>query len=544
MYIFKRIKNESGRSMTEMLGVLAIVGLLSMGALAGYQYAMTQWRAREFLDEANRRALHVSDQITMQTPPTLDAFKNNNLNGGVFDTKVYGLDGTTEWTQGDQQFTLLISNVGGRVCDQMKDSADANIKIFMPETCNMEDTNVIKLTYNNDLSTAAIDVPPVTQPPSGDEEDDGFTEAQVFLATFNDSKLPVIKVVREYIGVGLKESKDLVEQAPVVVASNYQRERAEQFKDAINAAGGTAVVCSMEATPYCSAREATQHKCTAGACCRGQLYTATGTNGADQCLAAPPTGYQVYLVSTNNNKLTVMKAIKAKTGLGLAEAKALVESAPAVVGLIYSAEEADQLKNAIIEAGGNAIVCPENTTPYCSSPNGDGTCSAGACCRGQFNSGSGIDAGGQCYALHPYTIFIRSYTGSALEITKVLMTHFGFNLSAAHNLVKSAPVEFTADLGTVKAEEIKQALTSAGAVVNVCIVGSCNNKVDVYLASVDPTQKINTIKVVRGYLGLGLKEAKDLIDSAPVMLTTDFDFGEAQRFRDALYEVDADVELR
>ena len=46
--------NESGRSMVEMLGVLAIIGVLSIGGIAGYTRAMRGWNANEILDAANR----------------------------------------------------------------------------------------------------------------------------------------------------------------------------------------------------------------------------------------------------------------------------------------------------------------------------------------------------------------------------------------------------------------------------------------------------------------------------------------------------------
>ena len=39
--------NESGRSMVEMLGVLAIIGVLSVGGIAGYTQAMKKYRANE-----------------------------------------------------------------------------------------------------------------------------------------------------------------------------------------------------------------------------------------------------------------------------------------------------------------------------------------------------------------------------------------------------------------------------------------------------------------------------------------------------------------
>ena len=42
-------KEEQGRSMTEMLGVLAIIGVLSIGGIAGYRYAMNKHYANELL---------------------------------------------------------------------------------------------------------------------------------------------------------------------------------------------------------------------------------------------------------------------------------------------------------------------------------------------------------------------------------------------------------------------------------------------------------------------------------------------------------------
>ena len=45
-------KLESGRSMVEMLGVLAIIGVLSIGGIAGYTMAMNRYRANEVLNAA------------------------------------------------------------------------------------------------------------------------------------------------------------------------------------------------------------------------------------------------------------------------------------------------------------------------------------------------------------------------------------------------------------------------------------------------------------------------------------------------------------
>ena len=49
--------NESGRSMVEMLGVLAIIGVLSIGGIAGYTQAMRRYRANEMLNAISMLAV-------------------------------------------------------------------------------------------------------------------------------------------------------------------------------------------------------------------------------------------------------------------------------------------------------------------------------------------------------------------------------------------------------------------------------------------------------------------------------------------------------
>jgi large subunit ribosomal protein L7/L12 len=68
------------------------------------------------------------------------------------------------------------------------------------------------------------------------EEKDSFN---VFLKAAGEQKVPVIKVVREATGKGLKESKDLVEGAPVVVKEGVKKEEAEELKKKFEEAGAT-----------------------------------------------------------------------------------------------------------------------------------------------------------------------------------------------------------------------------------------------------------------------------------------------------------------
>ena len=72
--------------------------------------------------------------------------------------------------------------------------------------------------------------------------------------------------------------------------------------------------------------------------------------------AEEKTEFDVELTSAGSAKIKVIKAVREATGLGLKEAKALVDGAPAVVKEALPAEEAEALKAAIEEAGGTAEV--------------------------------------------------------------------------------------------------------------------------------------------------------------------------------------------
>ncbi len=69
------------------------------------------------------------------------------------------------------------------------------------------------------------------------------TEFQVTLEkTSDDKKISVIKIVREISGLGLKESKDLVESAPKVLKPSCSKGEADEIVKKIIAAGGHATV--------------------------------------------------------------------------------------------------------------------------------------------------------------------------------------------------------------------------------------------------------------------------------------------------------------
>lgn len=65
------------------------------------------------------------------------------------------------------------------------------------------------------------------------------TEFDVVLKAIGDNKIPVIKVVREVTGLGLKEAKEVVDGAPSAVKEGLSKEDAEQVKAKLEEVGAT-----------------------------------------------------------------------------------------------------------------------------------------------------------------------------------------------------------------------------------------------------------------------------------------------------------------
>ena len=78
---------------------------------------------------------------------------------------------------------------------------------------------------------------------------------------------------------------------------------------------------------------------------------AVAVSGDAGAVAEEQTEFDVMLTSFGANKVAVIKAVRGATGLGLKEAKALVEAAPCAVKEAMSKGEAEALKKELEEAG-------------------------------------------------------------------------------------------------------------------------------------------------------------------------------------------------
>lgn len=81
-----------------------------------------------------------------------------------------------------------------------------------------------------------------------------------------------------------------------------------------------------------------------------------GPAGAAVESAAEQTEFDVFLTAIGDNKVSVIKAVRAITGLGLKEAKDLVDATPKVVKEGITKADADAVAKQLIEAGATAEV--------------------------------------------------------------------------------------------------------------------------------------------------------------------------------------------
>ena len=80
-------------------------------------------------------------------------------------------------------------------------------------------------------------MPAVAADAAAEEPEEEKTEFDVQLKDFGAKKIPVIKEVRAITGLGLKEAKEKVESAPVVIQEGIAKEEAEKTKEQLEALG-------------------------------------------------------------------------------------------------------------------------------------------------------------------------------------------------------------------------------------------------------------------------------------------------------------------
>ena len=97
--------------------------------------------------------------------------------------------------------------------------------------------DAMKEEFGVDPSAVAVAAAPAAGAAGAAAEEK--TEFDVVLTSFGDAKMAVIKAVKEITGLGLKESKELVESAPKAIKEGASKADAEEIKTKLEAAGAS-----------------------------------------------------------------------------------------------------------------------------------------------------------------------------------------------------------------------------------------------------------------------------------------------------------------
>jgi large subunit ribosomal protein L7/L12 len=115
----------------------------------------------------------------------------------------------------------------------LKDFAEQLVGLTVKEVNELAD--ILKNEYGIEPAAAAVAVAgPAT---GGEEVAEEQTEFDVILKAAGQSKLAVVKLVKELTGLGLKEAKGVVDSAPAPVKEGVTKDEAEALKASLEEAG-------------------------------------------------------------------------------------------------------------------------------------------------------------------------------------------------------------------------------------------------------------------------------------------------------------------
>jgi large subunit ribosomal protein L7/L12 len=122
--------------------------------------------------------------------------------------------------------------------DETKVEVPAKFKSIVEEIEKMSvlDLNELVKVFEAKFGVSATAVA-VAGPAAGPAEEAKST-ANVELTDGGATKIAIIKIVKEVLGLGLKEAKDLVDAAPSMLKTDMKKEEAEELKKRIEEAGG------------------------------------------------------------------------------------------------------------------------------------------------------------------------------------------------------------------------------------------------------------------------------------------------------------------
>ena len=115
----------------------------------------------------------------------------------------------------------------------LKDFAEQLVNLTVKEVNELAD--ILKDEYGIEPAAAAVAV--AGPAAGGGEAAEEKTEFDVILKAAGGSKLAVVKLVKELTGLGLKEAKELVDNAPSPIKEGVAKDEAEGLKSSLEEAG-------------------------------------------------------------------------------------------------------------------------------------------------------------------------------------------------------------------------------------------------------------------------------------------------------------------
>ena len=115
----------------------------------------------------------------------------------------------------------------------LKDFAEQLVNLTVKEVNEL--ATILKDDYGIEPAAAAVAV--AAGPASSGDDAEAQTEFDVILKAAGGSKLAVVKLVKELTGLGLKEAKGLVDEAPSAIKEAVSKDEAEGLKTSLEEAG-------------------------------------------------------------------------------------------------------------------------------------------------------------------------------------------------------------------------------------------------------------------------------------------------------------------
>jgi large subunit ribosomal protein L7/L12 len=115
----------------------------------------------------------------------------------------------------------------------LKDFAEQLVSLTVKEVNEL--ATILKDEYGIEPAAAAVAV--AAGPAAGEDAAEAQTEFDVILKAAGGSKLAVVKLVKELTGLGLKEAKGLVDDAPSAIKEAVSKDEAEGLKTSLEEAG-------------------------------------------------------------------------------------------------------------------------------------------------------------------------------------------------------------------------------------------------------------------------------------------------------------------